>query len=295
VPAPSTSTISSSDAICDTPSPWVAASAVSRSAASTTTTAGSTAISGASADRNTATSSAITKMMENHWTCPPVLPEVALVSTRVATVPAVCTCSPGGSAVPRSTPRMAPTKVACCEVAGPPDWASAARTVSCSAWPSADCPASATATTRPIRPSAAASRAITAWSAADSGWPALTATTVTAVSEAPCSGEASWAACSLGALAGRNEVLSLCVTADSEGSSVSAAASPAAQASTTSQRNRTEIRPAAAKKEPTKPIVAGQARVCGARGRLNLLRDRSARLPPGARRDSRIPGGLPVP
>ncbi len=300
MPAPSTSTISSSDAICDTPSPWVAASAVSRSAASTTTTAGSTAISGASADRNTPTSSAITKMMENHWTCPPVLPEVALVSTRVATVPAVCACSPAGSAVPRSTPRMPSTRVACWEVARPPDGASAARTVSCSARPSADCPASRTAATRPIRPSAPVSRAMAAWSAADSGWrdrtgPACATTTVTAVNEAPCSGEASWAACSLGALAGRNEVLSLCVTADSEGSSVRAAAAPAAQASTTSQRNRTESRPAAAKKEPTKPIVAGQARVRVARGRLNLLRGRSTRLPPGARRDSRVPGGLQVP
>ncbi len=96
MPAPSTSTISSSEAIWDTPRPCTAASAVSRSAASTTTTAGSTAISGASADLNTATSSAITKAMENHWTWPPVLPEVALVSARVATVPAVCTANPGG-------------------------------------------------------------------------------------------------------------------------------------------------------------------------------------------------------
>src|SRR6266566_9815542 len=96
VPAPSTSTISSSEAIWDTPRPCTAASAVSRSAASTTTIAGSTAISGASADLNTATSSAITKAMENHWTRPPVLPEVALVSARVATVPAVCTENPGG-------------------------------------------------------------------------------------------------------------------------------------------------------------------------------------------------------
>ena len=94
MPAPSTSTISSSEAIWDTPRPCTAASAVSRSAASTTTTAGSTAISGASADLNTATSSAITKAMENHWTWPPVLPEVALVSARVATVPAVCTENP---------------------------------------------------------------------------------------------------------------------------------------------------------------------------------------------------------
>ena len=68
---------------------------MSRSATSTTTRAGSTAISGASADRNTAMSSATTKMIENHWTWPPVLPEVALLSTRVATWPAVCTCQPG--------------------------------------------------------------------------------------------------------------------------------------------------------------------------------------------------------
>ena len=66
MPAPSTSTISSSEAIWDTPRPCTAASAVSRSATSTTTRAGSTAISGARAERNTAISRAITKMIENH-------------------------------------------------------------------------------------------------------------------------------------------------------------------------------------------------------------------------------------
>ncbi len=130
MPAPSTSTIRSSEAICDTPRPCTAASAVSRSATSTTTTAGSTAISGASADRNTATSSAITKMMENHWTWPPVLPEVALVSTRVATVPAVCTARPPGGPAARMASRTPATSVACWVAARPPDWASAASTVS---------------------------------------------------------------------------------------------------------------------------------------------------------------------
>jgi hypothetical protein len=162
VPAPSTSTISSSEAICDTDRPPTAASAVSRSATSTTTTAGSTAISGASADRNTATSSAITNRIENHWTCPPVLPEVALLSTRVATGPAVWAASPGGSAAARMTSRSAATRLACCEVASPPDWASPASTVSCSARPSADSPASRTAVTRSTRPSAPASRAMAA-------------------------------------------------------------------------------------------------------------------------------------
>ena len=81
---------------------------------------------------------------------------------------------------------------------------------------------------------------------------------MTAVSEASCSGEASWAACSLGALAGRNEVLSLCVTLDSDGSSAIAAAAPATQASTIAQRKRTASRPVAAKKVPTKAIVAGR-------------------------------------
>ena len=138
MPAPSTSTISSSEAICDTPRPCTAASAASRSATSTTTTAGSTAISGASADRNTAMSSAITKMMENHWTWPPVLPEVALVSTRVATVPAVCTENPGGGPAARVASRTSATRVACWAAARPPDWASLASTVSCSACPSAD-------------------------------------------------------------------------------------------------------------------------------------------------------------
>jgi hypothetical protein len=93
----------------------------------------------------------------------------------------------------------------------------------------------------------------------------VAATTVTAVSEAPCSGDASWAARSLGALAGRNEALSLCVTLDSDGSSVMAAAAPAAQASTATQRKRTDSRPAAAKKLlPTKPIVAGRRPSAGA-------------------------------
>ena len=52
-------------------------------------------------------------------------------------------------------------------------------------------------------------RAMASWSALVSVPPEVAATTVTAVSEAPCNGEASWAARSLGALAGRNEVLSL--------------------------------------------------------------------------------------
>ena len=258
MPAPSTSTISSSEAIWDTPRPCTAASAVSRSAASTTTTAGSTAISGASADLNTATSSAITKAMENHWTWPPVLPEVALVSVRVATVPAVCTANPGGGPAARIASRTCPTRVACWEAASPPDWASAASTVSCSACPSADGPASRTETTREIRASERSSRTRKASSAPVSVPPDRAATTVTAVSEASCSGEASWAACSLGALAGRNEVLSLCVTLDSDGSSAIAAATPATQASTMAQRKRTASRPVAAKKVPTKAIVAGR-------------------------------------
>jgi hypothetical protein len=258
VPAPSTSTISSSEAICDTPSPCTAASAVSRSATRTTTTAGSTAISGASADRNTATSSAITKMIENHWTWPPVLLEVALVSTRVATGPAVCTENPDGGPARRMTSRRPATRVACCAVPSPPDWASVASTVSCSARPSADCPASRTETTLATRASEPASRATNAWSAAVSVPSGRAATTVTAVSAAPCNGEASWAACSLGALPGRNEVLSLCVTLDSDGSSVMAATAPATQASTITQRKRTDSRPAAVKNVSTKAIVAGR-------------------------------------
>ena len=97
-----------------------------------------------------------------------------------------------------------------------------------------------------------------AWSAPVSGPSARAATTVTAVSEAPCSGEASWAARSLGALAGRNDVLSLCVTFDSDGSSTMAAIVPATQASTIAQRKRTASRPATAKGVLTETIVAGQ-------------------------------------
>ena len=151
-------------------------------------------------------------------------------------------------------------------MASPPDWASAASTVSCSAWLSADCPASRTDTTRGTRASAVASRATSAWSVPVSAWPRVAATTVTAVSEARCSGEASWAACSLGALAGRNEVLSLCVTLDSDGSSTMAAAVPVTQASRITHRKRTDSRPIAAKKVPTIAIVAGRRRVCGPAG-----------------------------
>ena len=144
-------------------------------------------------------------------------------------------------------------------MASPPDWASVASTVSCSAWPSADCPASRTETTRATRDSEPASRATNAWSAPVSVPSARAATTVTAVSVAPCSGEASWAACSLGALPGRNEVLSLCVTLDSDGSSAMAATAPATQASTIAQRKRTDSRPTAAKNVSTKAIVAGRS------------------------------------
>ena len=100
-----------------------------------------------------------------------------------------------------------------------------------------------------------------AWSAPVSAPPARAVTTVTAVSEARCSGEASWAACSLRALAGKNEVLSLCVTFDSDGSSAIAATTPAAQASTIAQRKRTASRPATAKKVPADAIVARILRV----------------------------------
>ena len=158
------------------------------------------------------------------------------------------------------TSRRLATRLACWEVASPPDWASAASTVSCSARPSADCPASRTTVTVAARDIAPDSRATAAWSAAVSVPPDRATTTVTAVSEAPCSGEASWAACSLGALAGRNEVLSLCVTLDSDGSAAMAAIVPATQASTIAQRKRTASRPATAKNEPTKLIVAGAGR-----------------------------------
>ena len=80
---------------------------------------------------------------------------------------------------------------------------------------------------------------------------------MTAVSVAPCSGAASCAASWLGALAGRNEVLSPCVTLDSDGSSAMAPIMPAIQASTIAQRKRTASRPTAVKKIPTKAIVAG--------------------------------------
>ena len=113
-------------------------------------------------------------------------------------------------------------------------------------------------TTRGIRASEPLSRSTKASSGPVSAPLDRAATTVTAVSAAPCSGEASWAARSLGALAGRNEVLSLCVTLDSDGSSAMAAAAPAAQASTMAQRKRTVSRPVAAKKVPTKAIVAGR-------------------------------------
>ncbi len=136
-------------------------------------------------------SRAITKMIENHWTWPPVLLEVALVSTRVATGPAVCAASPGGSAAARMTSRRLATRLACWEVASPPDWARAASTVSCSAWPSEDCPASRTEVTLATLPSIPDRRAMSAWSAPVSGSPDRAATTVTAVSDAPCNGEAS--------------------------------------------------------------------------------------------------------
>ena len=118
------------------------------------------------------------------------------MSTRVAADPAVCATSPAGSAAARMTSRRLATRLACWEVARPPDWASVASTVSCSAWPSADCPASRTAVTLATRASAADNRAMAAWSAPVSvrpEWapPDRAATTVTAVSEAPCSGEAS--------------------------------------------------------------------------------------------------------
>ena len=58
-------------------------------------------------------------------------------------------------------------------------------------------------------------------------------------------------------MAGKNEVLSPCVTLPSEGSNAMAATMPMIQASTMAQRNRTASRPKAVKKVPTKAIVAG--------------------------------------
>ena len=144
--------------------------------------------------------------------------------------------------------------------------------MSCSAWPSADGPASRTEVTRATPARAAASRVMAAWSAAVRAPAGRAATTVTAVSEAPCSGEASWAARSLGALAGRNVVLSLWVTADSDGRATMAAARPASQAATMTQRKRTAIRPAAAKNVPAKAIVAGHST-----GRKRITSDPLAR------------------
>ena len=60
-------------------------------------------------------------------------------------------------------------------------------------------------------------------------------------------GAASTAACSLGALAGRNLVLLLWVTLDSDGSCVAAAIAAMIHARTTSHRNRTANRPMAPK------------------------------------------------
>ena len=54
-------------------------------------------------------------------------------------------------------------------------------------------------------------------------------------------------ACWLGALAGRNLELLLCVTLDSDGSCVTAAIAPTTQTSRTSQRRRTAHRPMAPK------------------------------------------------
>ena len=127
---------------------------------------------------------------------------------------------------------------------------------------------------------------------------------MTAVRDAPCNGEASCAACSLGALAGRNEVLSLCVTFDSDGSSTMAAIVPASQTSTIAQRKRTDSHPARAKEVPTETIVAGQranllgmtALVAGRRRNMLARRERKvaswqirAGPEPTARRRARFP------
>ena len=80
--------------------------------------------------------------------CPPGWPPCPRCAPRTRT----------GGAAARIASRTRPTRVACWEVASPPDWASAASTVSCSACPSADCPASRTETTRPTRDSEPSSR-----------------------------------------------------------------------------------------------------------------------------------------
>ena len=77
--------MSSSEAICEMPSPrWTAVSAVSRSETSTTSAAGTTATSGASTERNTQTSSTITNAIDTHCTLLPLEVPTALLSARVA-------------------------------------------------------------------------------------------------------------------------------------------------------------------------------------------------------------------
>src|SRR6202035_2974135 len=97
-------------------------------------------------------------------------------------------------------------------------------------------------------------------------------------------GAASVAACMLGALAGRNLVLLLWVTLDSEGSTLTATNARTTHAATTSQRNRTAKRPMAAK---TASICMGRD---GTRSRLReqngsqrpLSHGSAAALPGGA-------------
>src|SRR5258707_15465734 len=95
-------------------------------------------------------------------------------------------------------------------------------------------------------------------SAAVSGPLVLAATSGTGSRLDVPNGLASWGAFSTGALAGRNLVLSLCVTLDRLGSKAEAATAPIIHTSSIDQRKRTRIRPSGLKRASA--FIAGGGR-----------------------------------
>ena len=133
MPAPSTSTISSSWESWDTLSPWLASSATSGPAIATDSSAGITVINGASSDLKITSSSSRMKISAANCTWLPVLPDCFCWSTWIAIWPARCTSMPGGGDESVIAVRRLPTRSVTALLSLR---FTVESTCSCAAWPS---------------------------------------------------------------------------------------------------------------------------------------------------------------
>ena len=213
-------------------SPWAPSPPMKRMEMTRANTDGSNVRNGARIDRKITSNSTRMNRIENSCTVPPVLLEPVALAAFVATSPARWNSRPEGARARAKVSCSWFTIVVCV------GWSiglTRASTRICVAWPSDDVPIWCAASTSGTRRTEATSRMTAASSRAVSGNALRDATMKIWLSldVPPCTGTAKLAAFELGALAGRNLVLSLLTSLDADGSALDDTTASTIHSSTT--------------------------------------------------------------